>query len=128
MPQPELWASNISEILAKITIPTILGCAERSWIIGQDGEAFYIQLVFLARDSRYPDSLPIKQRCRKWRVSKYSTKTEVVDTAFKACWMATYHEMKEQFLYQGQPIYSPHFDVDARVEMCQSARFDKRQD
>lgn len=125
MPQPKLTASDIWAITQDITLPRMLGI--RPTIeLGNDGDAFFIQINFITQDAE-TDELS-EQRCRKWRVSKYSTRTEIVETIFKACWIAAYHEIKEQFKYKGQPIYSPHFDVDARVEMCNAARFDKRED
>jgi len=127
MAQPELEFHELSLILAEIDIPRFLGKGPK-WRIGVDGTAFYIQLTFWAPDESDTTERLKEQHCRKWRVSRFSTKTEIVETAFKACWIATFHEMSEQFRYKGQPIYSPHFDVDARVEMCQSARFDKRED
>lgn len=125
MPQPKLTASDIWAIVQDITLPSMLG-ARPTIDLGDDLGAFFLQIHFIAQDTKTGDLC--EQRCRKWRVSKYSTRTEVVETIFKACWITAYHEMKEQFLYKGQPIYSPHFDVDARVEMCKTARFDKRED
>lgn len=127
MAQPELDFFELQQILNETSIPRLLGSGSR-WQIGADGASFYIQLVFWAPDESDPAERLKEQHCRKWRVSRFSTKTEVVETAFKACWIATYHEMSEQFRYKGQPIYSPHFDVDARVEMCRSAKFDKRRE
>lgn len=125
MPQTKLTASDIWAITQDITLPPLLG-ARPTIDLGDDNGAFFIQIHFIAQDAETGELS--EQRCRKWRVSKFSTRTEIVETIFKACWMAAYHEMKEQFRYKGQLIYSPHFDVDARVEMCKTARFDRRED
>lgn len=55
---------------------------------------------------------------RKWYVSPYSTKSEVVQTAFKAVLTALEHEVREAFLYKKKPIFGPHYDVDALVHVC----------
>lgn len=52
------------------------------------------------------------QSCRKWRISKYMTKSEVVQTAFAAVLAANEHEVREEFHYRGVNIFGPHFDVD----------------
>lgn len=49
---------------------------------------------------------------RWWRISNFTTKQEVVGTAFKALITALEHEARENFLYRGQPIYDGHLDVD----------------
>jgi hypothetical protein len=65
---------------------------------------------------------------RKWYISSFSTETEVIETVFKATWMAMYHEVKEKFRYKGALVYSPHFDINARVAAASGAKFDKRAD
>jgi len=57
---------------------------------------------------------------RKWRVSKHSTKSEVVQTCLKAVLTAVEHEAREHFVYRGHAIFGPHFDVDALVDLAKS--------
>jgi hypothetical protein len=45
------------------------------------------------------------------------TKSEVVQTAFKAALTAIEHEARERFTYRGQSIFDPHYDVDQLVEL-----------
>jgi hypothetical protein len=45
-------------------------------------------------------------------VSKFSCRSEVVQTAWAAVERAVLHEAKEAFLYKGERIMNPHFDVD----------------
>lgn len=52
---------------------------------------------------------------RKWYISPYATDSEIVLTAFKAAATALEHEAREAFLYKGQAILGPHFDVDFLV-------------
>ena len=63
---------------------------------------------------------------RKWRISKYMTKSEVVLTAFKAVLAAEEHECRERFRYRGEAILGPHFDVDSLVELCRNESYDRR--
>lgn len=60
---------------------------------------------------------PMEWGGRKWFLSPYMTKSEVVQTAFKAVLTAVEHETREQFTYRGQPIFDPHYDVDKLVEL-----------
>lgn len=130
MSQVELEVEDLQKIMDDITIPHLFGNRSRFRVgVEADHMVFYIQLIFWAPDySDYPNFEEKEQHCRKWRVSRFSTRTEVVETAFKACWMAAFHEMSEQFRYKQEAVYSPHFDIDARVEMCKTARFDRRED
>lgn len=54
---------------------------------------------------------------RWWRISNYTTRQEIVGTAFKAILTALEHEAREQFLYKGQAIYDGHLDVDKLAEL-----------
>ena len=54
---------------------------------------------------------------RKWRLSKFMTKSEIVTTAFKAVLTATEHETREQFKYKGVSIFDPHYDVEQLVAL-----------
>lgn len=54
---------------------------------------------------------------RKWRLSEYMTDTEVVATAFKAYITALEHEAREQFKFDGVPVFDSHTDVHSIVAM-----------
>jgi hypothetical protein len=56
---------------------------------------------------------------RKWRLSEYMTKSELVQTAFKAVLTAEEHECRENFKYRGASIFDPHYDVDKLVDLRQ---------
>lgn len=60
---------------------------------------------------------PFAWSSRKWRLSSYMTRSEVVQTALKAVLTATEHEVREQFTYRGQTIFDPHYDVDKLVAL-----------
>jgi len=54
----------------------------------------------------------MKWKSRKWFLSTHATKSEIVQTAFKATLTAMEHETREQFLYLDRSIFDPHYDVD----------------
>lgn len=55
---------------------------------------------------------PMTWKGRKWRLSSHMTKSEIVQTAFKAVMTAMEHETREKFTYRGATIFDPHYDVD----------------
>lgn len=57
-------------------------------------------------------SFPVEQSTRKWLLSPFMTDSEIVQTAFKMILTAFEHEIREQFRYDGAPIFGPHFDVN----------------
>ena len=69
---------------------------------------------------------PLTWRGRKWFLSFHMTRSEVVQTAFKAVLTALEHEARESFLYRDQPIFGPHFDVEKLVALCDSGATDTR--
>jgi hypothetical protein len=77
---------------------------------------FYLQVHFVDKDlvTRQPSI----QHGRKWILSRFMTKSEVVTTAFKAVLTAVEHEVREQFRYRGRMVFGPHFDVDALYEVA----------
>lgn len=92
----------------------------------EKGDGYLMQWVFFDTDVDKPETGKIPQHCRKWYISPYSTETEIVETAWKACWIAMMHEVSEKFTYKGRRIYSPHFDVNARIAMCDRGDYDVR--
>ncbi|MPZ36633.1 MAG: hypothetical protein GEU95_00995 [Rhizobiales bacterium] len=60
----------------------------------------------------------MKWHGRKWLLSQHMTKSEVVQTAFKAVLTAFEHEIRETFKYQGAAIFGPHFSVDRLVSLA----------
>ena len=53
---------------------------------------------------------------RKWRLSRWMVKSEVINTCFMAVMAAEEHEIRERFKYRGQAIYGPHYNVDVLAE------------
>ncbi len=59
-----------------------------------------------------------EQKGRKWRLSPHMLKSEVVQTALMAVLYAEEHEAREHFLYRGEAIFGPHYNVDRLLELC----------
>ena len=55
---------------------------------------------------------------RKWFLSPHMTKSELVQTVFKAMLTYVEHEFRSGFTYKGRLIFGPHFNVDKLVELC----------
>ena len=66
------------------------------------------------------------QHTRKWQLSEYMVKSELVQTALKCALISAEHRVREHFKYRGQRIFGPHFDVDALYELAKAKRFDYR--
>lgn len=56
---------------------------------------------------------------RKWRLSYFMTKSEVIQTAFKAVITSAEHQAREHFLYRGRAVFGPHFNVDALWDIAE---------
>lgn len=69
-----------------------------------------VQPIFYAPDSRGGTD-PVLQKGRKWFLSRHSCDTEIVQTLWAAVQRAELHEMQEQFLLDGAPIFNNHISV-----------------
>jgi hypothetical protein len=78
----------------------------------------FLQIQFDAPDN-FSGKLE-KQYCRKWQLSEWMTKTELVRTAFLAVLQAERHESEEAFKYKGQAIFNSHLSADALAEIAKS--------
>lgn len=67
------------------------------------------------------------QYTRKWQLSPHMTKSEFIQTVFKCCMTSMEHRTREHFRYKGSAVYSPHYDVDALVDLCKARQFDYRE-
>lgn len=68
----------------------------------------------------------VRMTSRKWIISAYATKSEVVQTLLKAILTAIEHEAREQFTYKDRAIFGPHFDIEALVGLVNSKKEDRR--
>ena len=69
---------------------------------------------------------PITQATRKWYVSAFACKNEVVQTALKCVLTSVEHEARENFRYRGKPIFGPHFNIEALHRICTERELDYR--
>lgn len=91
------------------------------FMVRMDGNRAFLQVGFCDYDAREPKgkkSAKIYQHGRKWMLSPYMTKSEVIQTAFKAVMTAMEHEVREKFRYKGKPVFGPHFNVDTLYNAC----------
>ena len=86
--------------------------------VADRGDYLTLQVRFSAPD--LVTGCPEYQNGRKWLVSRYSTPSELVTTAFKAVLTAEEHEIRESFRYRGKMIFGPHFNVEALVSVAGS--------
>ncbi len=94
--------------------------------VGDVHGSMYLQVRFRAADNDGKPGEPTEQAGRKWALSRHMTKSEIVQTVFKAVLTAEEHEIRERFSYNGRPIFGPHFDVDVLVKLCDAERLDVR--
>ncbi len=95
---------------------------DRKFTVQQKGDGFLLQLSYIEKDI-YTDK-PSVQKSRKWYLTAFATESEIVDTAYAACVRSMRHVTKEHFLYQNRRVFSPHFDIKARIDLCDNHRFD----
>lgn len=62
--------------------------------------------------------VPMTWRGRKWGLSYYMTKSEVVQTAFLALLTALEHETREKFMFKGRAVFGPHFDIERLITLA----------
>lgn len=86
----------------------------RDWVhrLTEKGDGFLYQVVFKAPCS-VNGGEDVVQHSRKWYISPWSCRSEIVRTVYKAIVGATLHEVDENFRFNGAAIYDPHRDVGA---------------
>lgn len=91
----------------------------RDWrfVVGIDADRYFLQVEFDAPDAFEPSAVEV-QRGRKWFLSPYMTRSEVVQTAHMAVQAAVEHEAREDFRYRGEAVFGPHFDVETLVVLA----------
>jgi hypothetical protein len=97
-------------------------------LIEKGPDLWLLQMVYYEADVEKPNSAPVRQSTRKWHISPYMTTSEIVETAWAMVCRSQIHVASEHFSYRGRRVYSQHFDVEARVDLCDRGFFDKRVD
>ena len=113
-------SDSIQMIIEQITF------MDYEFVVASDDSKIYLQGQYYE-----PDIITGKtelQKTRKWILSPHMTKSEVVQTAFKCALTSMEHRTREHFLYKNERVFSPHYDVEALVELCREKRFDERED
>lgn len=64
-----------------------------------------------------------QQFTRRWFLSPQMANSEIVQTAFKCVLTSMEHRTREWFHYKGEPVFGPHFDVEALYKMCRAGKF-----
>jgi len=123
MTQPRLSNKEIEIILNDVYIRDTF--TDGRFLLYDEADRVLVQIRFMA--TNHMGGPLVEQKCRKWTVSRYSTKSEIVQTAFKAAMSAVEHELRENFRYRDHPVFSPHFNVDAMVTLCEERKYDIRE-
>ena len=87
-------------------------CAFQGWHfhVGEEAGQLFFQVQVDGRDNVTGE--PKRWAGRPWILSPEMSRSEFVRPMFKAVLTALEHEARETFLYAGQPVFDPHFDVD----------------
>lgn len=124
--QPRKTRTEVVAILEDISF------TDRHFVLIDKGpkgpDLWLLQMIYYEPDVEHPGSPPVRQSTRKWHISPYMTTSEIVETAWACVCRSQIHVASEHFTYRGRRVYSQHFDVEARIELCDDARFDKRID
>jgi hypothetical protein len=107
------------------TILSNIKCFDRKFevtdvVYGQD-LGWHLQVTYYEADIH--TGKEELQKSRKWLISDHDTESDVVHTVFAAVMRSYDHVVQEHFTYYGRRVYSPHFDIAARMEMA--ARHEK---
>gem|GEM_PF-6111546 len=81
--------------------------------VTEKGSGWNYQCIFQAACSI--SGVVSEQKSRKWYISSYACKSEIVRTVYKAVISAETHEIDENFKYKQAAIYDPHRDVESMV-------------
>ena|SRR5258706_1574412 len=118
--QKKLTYKQILNLLGRINF------MDRKFLLMKKGDGFLLQMSYMEPCIDNPGLGPVEQKTRKWYISPYMTVSEVVETAWACVCRSQIHVASEHFTFHGRRIYSQHFDVLERVDMCDQKKFDVR--
>jgi hypothetical protein len=121
MAQPKLTLTDIQEALKNVKF------MDREFHAMTKDDGFLIQMSYMEPDVEKPGSEPMLQKTRKWYVSAYMTESEFVETCWAMVCRSQLHVASEHFTYKGRRVYSQHFDVNARIRLCDEGAFECRE-
>lgn len=102
----------------------VLMCSfpEYEFRVLEDGRGeMYLQACYDERDT--VTGFLEKQLTRRWFLSPSMGESEIVQTAFKCIMTSAEHRVREWFKWNGQPVFNPHFDVNALHQLCVEGKF-----
>lgn len=84
---------------------------EYNFIATMDGRGeMYLQGEYSEKDIN--SGIMCRQYTRRWFISPYMTKSELVQTALKLILTSMEHRAREHFKYRDRLVFGPHFNVD----------------
>lgn len=87
-------------------------------------DTLYLQGFYLEHD--IITKCVVEQHTRKWLISEHAVPSEIVQTALLCALTSAEHRVREHFLYRGERIFGPHFDIEALVEVARQRKLDYR--
>jgi hypothetical protein len=121
MSQQKLSRADIEKILEDVSFQ------DREFLLLDKGDGFLIQMAYMEPDVEHPEEGPVVQKTRKWYVSPFMSESEIVETCWAAVQRSQLHIASEYFMYRGKRVYSQHFDIYARLYLCDHNCFDARE-
>ncbi len=106
--QKEMSYGDYCNIIENMT------CPPYHFIPGKMGDGYFLQLGHHRVDT--VSGATGMGKGRKWYISRWMTKNEVVQTALLGAIMMAEHAVREAFRYRGHVIYSPHLDPEELVK------------
>ena len=107
---------DIEEMRAVVAQCEFVEAVPYSFHVTESSGRIYLQATYVDRD--IVSGEPETQYTRKWLLSPYMLKSEIVRTVFALCAASMEHRLRESFKYRGRRIFGPHFDVDALWEIA----------
>lgn len=112
---PSPWTTadlqRVDRVLGATTLP--FGWTLRA---AYDGGAVVVQ-VRCAEGTDNVTGEQLEWTGRKWLLSRHMTAGEIAQTVLKAALTAAEHEIRELLLFDGQPVFDPHYDIGKLVEL-----------
>lgn len=121
MKQPKKTRQQIQKILDQIKF------RDRKFRLLDKGDGFLLQMSYFEPDVEADSNAePVLQSTRKYYISPYMTTSEIVETAWLCVQRSQLHVASEHFTYEGKRVYSQHFNIAGRIELCDNDDFDRR--
>lgn len=119
---------NLNEIRQIVGLCDFPGLDGHRWniMVGVDGDRSYLQID--CEGACNVTGKDLSWKSRKWFLSPYMCKSEIVRTVHKMILNAVAHEVNEKFTYRGKRIYDPHIDVDALAAISEDIDVRKPED